>query len=333
MVRLLLGVMFVIMSSNQTETKTSKLRAGALFLWRWLKNLGWWRIALIVVGLVAIFLIRDYRQQKIDAELVARVSFAKMWDRLDEIESVQYTEIESYPDSSSNSYRRKIAILGKGLRRSEDSRDKSFLKLAAHSIESRLRGYAGSPGISIFINDDVNGKMVTLNVEKKLFAEYTHYVTKDQTGKVISKKAMEPNLGVNRLSSFRNLMFFKEAKQIGVKTVDGIRAVGFAAEGDWSPGVSSEEVAKQKDYHRYEEYWIDPDTQLPVKVDIRLFPKKAGVGGQCWQMTDIVFDDTNLDESLFDTAPPAGYKSEKKMIETVVNTPQPKTKKDAASTQ
>lgn len=317
------------MTDQQNAKSNRNLSAYVHYLWQWVKGLGWWRVTLIIFGLVAIHFIREQRQKQIDAELMARVSFATMWDRLDEIQSVQYTEIHSYPNRPNReSVRHEVAIMGEHLWRRESRHIRSLLQ-TARSMKNGGHGYGiGSERWTSIVND-VTGKSVTMYPDEKRYVENT-WVAKDQVGEVVPKKQMKPNLGEN-LKQFQLEMQFREAKQIGVETIGGRRAVGFVAEGYWAVGYDEDgnwsfsfdpDEERENKFYRREEYWIDPDSQLPILIDISLYPQIGTKDkAQRWLYTDLVFDDPNLDKSLFDTTPPPGYKTEKRVIETVVDTP------------
>ena len=65
----------------------------------------------------------------------------------------------------------------------------------------------------------------------------------------------------------------------------------------------------QGPYDRSEEYWVDPETRLPVKIVIMIKPSDAKDelhGAQIWTLSGFKFDQP-LDEKLFSTDPPEGY--------------------------
>lgn len=308
------------MNGEQLTKQQSKIKAATLTVGQWITGLGWWRVTLIVVGLVAIYVIGVQRQKRIDAELMGSVSFDKMWESLAEIQSVQYTEVETFPDEpDTDVYRRRVSIQGKHLKRSEFSLDKSFFERAENSVRSQLRGFGKYSGPSVSIDNAATGKHVSLAPDEKRFVEYTHQVIKDLSGKLISKTEIKPNSETDHIKSFLS-RFVREAKLVGVETIAGKRAVGFASE---RPSHGD---------RRFDLYWIDPQTQLPLNIESHFFDAKTGVESRCYLFSDFVFD-VELDESLFDTTAPAGYKVEQDVIEGMIATPQPVAESEAELVQ
>jgi outer membrane lipoprotein-sorting protein len=85
-------------------------------------------------------------------------------------------------------------------------------------------------------------------------------------------------------------------KQLSEQAIDGKRAIGFVFEQTHqsSRGVDT--------WHRT--YWIDPTTKLPIRIEVTC--SNPSSGDSEWVKSDFVFD-AAIDESLFNTDPPAEY--------------------------
>ncbi len=94
-------------------------------------------------------------------------------------------------------------------------------------------------------------------------------------------------------SLFRKLRSVHEEpiKRLPDREIDGKRAIGFLVVLEDTEFPSGTEAS----------VWVDPHTRLPVRLET----PEAG-GESTIVMDEIVFD-SQLDESLFDTTPPAGY--------------------------
>ncbi len=87
-------------------------------------------------------------------------------------------------------------------------------------------------------------------------------------------------------------------KRLPDREIDGKRAIGFLVVLEETEFPSGTEAS----------VWVDPHTRLPVRLEMNEISSAGGnpAPGPMIVMDEIVFD-RQLDESLFDTTPPAGY--------------------------
>lgn len=123
------------------------------------------------------------------------------------------------------------------------------------------------------------------------------------------------DLYMNLLMKMRNIVHKDPIKRLPEREIDGKRAVGFL--------VVLEEPGIPKGWEV--SVWVDPRTRLPVRLEITpVHTRPDGnpeVGPRVvWE--EIVFD-TRIDESLFDTTPPAGFSVDSSGLAQVEREPLP----------
>jgi outer membrane lipoprotein-sorting protein len=128
--------------------------------------------------------------------------------------------------------------------------------------------------------------------------------------KVKEKKAvLKTHFSSRQTSLFQKLRSVHEdpIKRLPDREVDGKRAIGFLVVLEDTEFPSGTEAS----------VWVDPHTRLPVRLEMA----EAG-GKDTIIMEEIVFD-CQLDNSLFDTTPPAGYTVESEGLVDIERRPLP----------
>ena len=142
-----------------------------------------------------------------------------------------------------------------------------------------LRSDVQIPDGSIWIIDTDIGKALMLNPEKKTATELS-----------ADKQILDV---YNTFRNFKDWPGFS-VQEIGKRQIDGKKTIGFHL--------------KKKNESDEMTVWVDPETQLPIRIEYTL--KHADKQVQRAFTTNIVFD-AELDKSLFSMEPPAGYELKK----------------------
>lgn len=131
--------------------------------------------------------------------------------------------------------------------------------------------------------DNSNGDIVIVNSKQGRYLEL----------KVKEKKAVLRTYFWPETSLFHKLRHVHEdpIKRLPDREIAGKRAIGFLVVLEETQFPSGTEAS----------VWVDPHTRLPVRLEV------DEVGGQGTIVMDEIVFDSQLDESLFDTTPPAGY--------------------------
>jgi hypothetical protein len=92
----------------------------------------------------------------------------------------------------------------------------------------------------------------------------------------------------------------ERAEKLPEREFDGKPAAGFQV---------VEKVERPRGVHTWtRRYWVDPDTKLPVRIEVSFRSTDPQMGETDWVQGDFEFD-TPLDERLFSTEPPEGYRN------------------------
>jgi hypothetical protein len=145
------------------------------------------------------------------------------------------------------------------------------------------------PGGEVSIMDRVRGKNLLLNPVGKMATIFE------------TKPDGQAGGGMNEIDHLRNFRGKPDA-DLGEQVIDGHPARGFRfSEGGWNNVV-----------------WVDTKSNLPVRMENKTVLNGEGV--KTLVLSDFVFD-APLDEALFSTAPPKGYKTETIPIAKVLTAP------------
>jgi hypothetical protein len=110
----------------------------------------------------------------------------------------------------------------------------------------------------------------------------------------------DPNTNLNVALRCPASLEVAAAKNLPIELVDGRAAGRMVIEEQYvqTPGIGART--------RITTTWIEPTTNLPVKIESRDYPTGSREDGSVFTQRNIVFN-APLDESLFSTDPPAGY--------------------------
>ncbi len=211
----------------------------------------------------------------------AAVSFVAVLARIEQLQSVQYTRYSTksgqprspagdatvYDPQASLPPVLHVKVLGKHRQRCE------------------------VPDAGYDLVDSEGGTFVTVHPDRKLLRRVTTVVRIDpQTGEQTTEPYRIPPIDFYSLVRVP----VKDVQPIGRATIDERTVIGFRR--TVKAGLKTWTTT----------FWVDPDTQLPIRIETNMRTTEPGI--QQWDMvaTDFVFDEP-LDETLFDTTPPDGY--------------------------
>ena len=147
------------------------------------------------------------------------------------------------------------------------------------------------------ITDAKTGILLTLDPAMKTYQYVKGILGINADGAVVESKP-EPQPQVDFYGRIRQVPFETAAK-LTDKFIDGKVAAGFEV-------VEKIERAQGTDTWT-RRYWIDPETKLPVRIEVSYRSTLPNSAESDWVRSDIVFDQ-QLDETLFSTDPPNGYR-------------------------
>ncbi len=165
----------------------------------------------------------------------------------------------------------------------------------------------GVHGDVVDILDMTTGKHIHLNHKDRTATVFTSQTTiSANTGeKETAKIVEEPNREVDFYSNIRKIP--GDAIQLtGTRSLDNKECIGFRVSSIDGP------------YTRTRTFWIDKETKLPKQIDIQLRPDDQFYAPVDVSMVNIEFDIV-LDESLFRTEVPPGYKLRKSGLMDISN--------------
>ena len=248
-------------------------------------------IVLLAIGLIAFWPGRIDRKQASPA--------TELIERIREVESLSYLITETTDDDDTTSVYRQVYILGKHLKR-EEVGEKKTIKRRLIDATLQLAGQELPPDFHYFISNAKTGMNVSVRPSTKSFVVLTKQITYNLNTGEEKESDIKPYPEVDFYSQFQEIPA-DATDDLGEKMIDGRRAIGF--------GVKK----KQRLQERSEEYWVDAETKLPLRIVIALteaqHPAGFTLSAQKWVMSDFEFD-CQLDESLFSTEPPDGYSVE-----------------------
>lgn len=160
---------------------------------------------------------------------------------------------------------------------------------------------------SVHVVNPKQGKSLMLKAQEKRAIVATYFPPRH--------KDLSADLYMNLLRKLRSIIREDPVKRLPKRQIDGKRAVGFLiALGE--PAILRGMKAS---------VWVDPHTRLPVRVELtpaQHFAAGKPVYGSTVVWEEIVFD-TQIDDSLFDTTPPAGFRVDSSGLVQVEREPLP----------
>lgn len=149
----------------------------------------------------------------------------------------------------------------------------------------------------ITISDLKNGIYVNLFPKEKLYSRNGTVMGLSQDGMMFIERRVKPRPGADLYASMSNVPFDK-AEKIPSRRIDDRLVFGYRI---------TEKIEKEDGIDYWERiYWVDPDTKLPVRIEVSHNSTRPRTASSRWIQRDIEFN-VDLDKTLFSTEIPPGY--------------------------
>ena len=214
-------------------------------------------------------------------ELTPTISAVDVKAKNQNTQSVRYLETRTNSGgfgTSDNSQSRRCFVLGRYLQRVETLD-------ADRQIEF------------VTISDYKNGRYVTLQPKLKRFTELAAQVTVNSDSRTRTQEKSKPALDTDLYAKPQEIPA-EATTRLSAKRVGDKQAVGFL----WEQVIEKQSGTQTST----RTYWVDPDSMLPICININFRSTEKQMGRSSWVQTGFVFD-AQIDESLFSTDPPDGY--------------------------
>ncbi len=221
------------------------------------------------------------------------LAFADVQAQVAKAKTLQYVETRrdlSKQGELEEEMIRRVKILG-----SHQKRDELEVVFPRDPEALKRRGTPSDP--YVMIENVKTGKMITLEPQKKGYVVPRGIlgITSDLG---VTEEKIEPHPEIDFYKRFAQIQI-ETAKRLADKTIDGKPAAGFQLI------ETAEEFGGTTTWTR--NYWIDPATKLPVRIETTIRSTSPTFGDTDFIQADFIFDQP-LDEALFSTDPPEGYK-------------------------
>lgn len=149
----------------------------------------------------------------------------------------------------------------------------------------------------ITISDLEKGIYVNLFPKEKLYSRNDTVMGLSQDGMMFIERRVKPRPGADLHASMSNVPFDK-AEKIPSRRIDDRLVFGYRI---------TEKIEKEDGIDYWERiYWVDPDTKLPVRIEVSHNSTRPRTASSRWIQRDIEFN-VDLDKTLFSTEIPPGY--------------------------
>lgn len=222
------------------------------------------------------------------------LAFAEVVKQVGQARSVKYVELrwsvndDGYRGSKTETT---VQILGRYLERVERRQVSEGDELPEG------RHWARQPGHYITISDLENGIYVNLFPKEKIYTRHDSVMSLSEDGLKVEKRKVKPRPGADLYASMSSVPFDK-AKEIPSRRIDDRLTLGYRID---------EYTEKEDGIDEWKRiYWVDPDTKLPVRIEVSHTSTRPRMSDSYWIQRDFEFN-VDLDEALFSTELPPGY--------------------------
>jgi hypothetical protein len=181
--------------------------------------------------------------------------------------------------------------------------------LGSHRMREEVKTTAGDPlpkgevwttGLAdyIMVQNMATGKMIDLYPSEKGYSIPQEILGIDPDTNELKRQKIVPIPKVDFYNQIRGFPADK-AKRLPDRTIGGRVATGFQLV-ETAAGPRGRRTSTRT-------YWVDRETKLPVRIEASHRSTDPMMVDSDWVYSDFVFD-APLDEALFSTDPPAGYK-------------------------
>lgn len=152
----------------------------------------------------------------------------------------------------------------------------------------------------IHIKDLKDGIYVTLDPKQKKLVEITSQVTIKRDSGETSEEAVKPMPHVDLIAGIREIPA-DATTRLPERTIAGKQVVGFYSRKTKTTAGGTDTWERT--------YWVDPETKLPVRIEVSHYSTDKRVGPSNWVLSGFVFGE-DFPVSEFSTEPPPGYSTE-----------------------
>ena len=257
-----------------------------------LRNVSYRKVAAVAAALAVLALVAHWLTP---AGGTAGLAFAEMQQCVNRTKSVQYLQTRQDfkgQKKTAPQETRKVKILG-----SHRMREEVTITTAGDPLpEGEIR--LARPETYIMIQDMKSGKAITLYPDKKGYYIPHSVLGIDLNSGEVHEEKIEPAPEVDFYKRIREVPADK-ANRLPDRIIGGKGAAGFRIVEKVERPAGTDTWTKT--------YWVDPDTRLPVRIETTIRSTNPMMGESDFVLSDIVFD-AQLDEALFTTDPPEGYR-------------------------
>lgn len=157
---------------------------------------------------------------------------------------------------------------------------------------------------SIHISDLKEGTSVILLPRQKKMMDFSSQVTIELESGKTSEAPITPTPAVDLLANIREIPP-EATTRLPERNIGGKQVVGFFSR--QSKPTAGGTVTWERTY------WVDPETRLPVRIEVSHYGTDSRIAGSEWVLSGFVFDE-DIPESEFNTELPAGYARETSKI-------------------
>ncbi len=224
-------------------------------------------------------------------------AFGAVQQQVEKTKSVQYVQTRTDHNKDGKAApqeMRKVAILG-----GHQMREEVTVTTAGDPLPEGER-WSTVPGKHIMIQNVKTGKAITLFPDERGYIVPLATLSLDADSGEIEEHEIEAAPKIDFYQRIREVPADK-AMKLPDRTIGDEAAVGFQTVEKFERSGGTDTWTRT--------YWVDPETKLPVRIETTFRSTHKMMSGESeWVDSDIVFD-APLDETLFSTDPPEGYKN------------------------
>ena len=227
-------------------------------------------------------------------------AFADIVKQVQAVKSVRYIESHSHVPRPGELHGptviKNVAILGRSRMREEYTS-----VTPGEPLSKGDEWYADDSAVgTLIITDLARGKVATLDTKNKTFSYVQQFATMSPDDGKISTSKLSPAPEVNFFKDLK-LLPAEKAERLAAREVGGHQVIGFR---------STEKIQRKNGVETWTRiYWVDPNSRLPRQIEVTSKSTDPNMGQSRWVLSEIVFDQP-IDESLFSTELPAGYRAQ-----------------------
>lgn len=221
-------------------------------------------------------------------------AFGQVQEKVEKAKTIQYVQTRTNrhkPNIKGPGEIRRVKILGSHRMREE-------VKTTAGDPLPEEQVWTVGHSAYVMIQNMATGKMIDLYPSEKGYSIPHEILGIDPNTDEVKKQKIVPMPKVDFYNQIRGFPVDK-AKKLPDRIIDGRTAAGFQI-------VETAERPRGRATST-RTYWIDRETKLPVRIEASFRSEDPMMGDSEWVFSEFVFD-APLDEALFSTDPPEGYK-------------------------